>query len=268
MLTECSKIRNLNCYQNVAGESLVTCQWVAEPPAPLFEIVFSMTNGSEVLRKKVSSSYARAKLGNLIGSVILVSVRNISTRIRLLSKSRSQLFEGICCPGQPYSAVLSHDPRKSLILRYSRMTWKQKLQKVNSTIFGRAYISQHKKSPDWSGPQRDMHLADSAPTTLPACRSSPTSAAGSQQLFALFLIYTNACSLHKKMTEVQSSVCELRGSGWWDSPWCKYSLPKKTGRKGTREVSPCMLNQHLVQSSEPSQQECNHCQVSWPSSVN
>ncbi len=55
-----------------------------------------------------------------------------------------------------------------------------------------------------------MPLADPEPTILPAGRSAPTSAAGFQQLSALSIVYTNACSLQKKMTEMQSRVCELR----------------------------------------------------------
>ncbi len=90
--TEYSVIRDLNCHQQAAGKSQVNCQWVAEPPAPFYEIVFSMTDGSEILRKTVPSSSAGAELGDFVGNVVSASVRNISTQIELLRMSMNYLF--------------------------------------------------------------------------------------------------------------------------------------------------------------------------------
>ncbi len=107
--TEYSVIRDLNCHQQAAGESQVNCKWVAEPPAPFYEIVFSMTDGSEILRKTVPSSSAMVELGGFVGIVVSVSVRNISTQIELLRKSMNHLFGGIGCKGPSYSVVICQD---------------------------------------------------------------------------------------------------------------------------------------------------------------
>ncbi len=108
--TEYSVMRDLSCYQQAAGKTQVNCQWVAEPPAPFYEIVFSMTDGSEILRKTVRSSSASVELGNFIGNVVSVSARNISLQMELLRKSMNHLFGGIGCKCQSYSVVICHDP--------------------------------------------------------------------------------------------------------------------------------------------------------------
>ncbi len=85
--TEYSVIRDLSCYQHAAGQSEVTCQWIAEPSAPFYEIMFTMTDGSEILREDVEVNAATVELNNLMGELILVSVRNASTEIRLMGTS-------------------------------------------------------------------------------------------------------------------------------------------------------------------------------------
>ncbi len=112
--TEYSVIRDLSCYQQAAGKTRVNCQWVAEPPAPSYEIVFSMTDGSEILRQTVRSSSAGVELGDVVGNVVSVSVRNISTQIELLRKSMTHFFGGIGCKGLSYSVVICHDLVKYL----------------------------------------------------------------------------------------------------------------------------------------------------------
>ncbi len=92
IITEYSHVRDLTCLQHAVGESEVTCSWVAEPPAPFFEIVFSTTEGSGSFKQKVSTNYAEVELNGFIGETIAVTVKNAVTKLKLRGMSMNHLL--------------------------------------------------------------------------------------------------------------------------------------------------------------------------------
>ncbi len=92
MLTDSIDIRNLTCSRLEAFERKLLCRWIAKPPAWLYEVVLTRENGSEILRKNVSSALTVVELDDSAGNVVTVSVGNVSTKTVLKGTSTHCLY--------------------------------------------------------------------------------------------------------------------------------------------------------------------------------
>ncbi len=83
MIIENSRISDLSCSQRIVGERNVSCFWHAEPPGIFYEILFTKPDGNELFRKNVSNNAAFVEFDHAAGTVIRISVRNVSTMVQL-----------------------------------------------------------------------------------------------------------------------------------------------------------------------------------------
>ncbi len=90
--TEYSHVRGLICQQFAVGESCVVCQWEAEPPASIYEIVFITNEGTEIFKKNVNTNFAEDELNAFVGDTISVSVKNSFAQFKLIGRSMNRLL--------------------------------------------------------------------------------------------------------------------------------------------------------------------------------
>ncbi len=89
-IVEESKITNLLCYQNTLGERQITCGWIANPIAQIYEIVFTNLDNSKNFKKNVSKKSVSVEFDVNMGNIIGISVNNVLTKVMLKGES---LFE-------------------------------------------------------------------------------------------------------------------------------------------------------------------------------